>query len=159
MKNSSTLVLIGGYGFVGRNILDVIARDPGFSALSPVVIDDLSNAAPGHETLDLPAYVGGYQDAGAVAFLDELEPAGEKGRIFVFLAGETRVAESKDRPMDFIDANIAHPSRFVMEAVRPGASLWFTPHTAPMKRGIAATITAPAPTASVSAPAAAGGLR
>ncbi|MDD9987338.1 MAG: N-acetyl-gamma-glutamyl-phosphate reductase [Spirochaetaceae bacterium] len=31
-----------------------------------------------------------------------------------------------------------------MEAVRPGASLWFTPHTAPMKRGIAATITAPA---------------
>lgn len=30
-----------------------------------------------------------------------------------------------------------------MEAVRPGASLWFTPHTAPMKRGIAATITAP----------------
>ena len=31
-----------------------------------------------------------------------------------------------------------------MEAVRPGTSLWFTPHTAPMKRGIAATITAPA---------------
>jgi N-acetyl-gamma-glutamyl-phosphate reductase len=31
-----------------------------------------------------------------------------------------------------------------MEAVRPGASLWFTPHTAPMKRGIVATITAPA---------------
>lgn len=31
-----------------------------------------------------------------------------------------------------------------MEAMRPGASLWFTPHTAPMKRGIAATITAPA---------------
>ena len=30
-----------------------------------------------------------------------------------------------------------------MEAVRPGASLWFTPHTAPMKRGIVATITAP----------------
>ena len=31
-----------------------------------------------------------------------------------------------------------------MEAVSPGASLWFTPHTVPMKRGIAATITAPA---------------
>lgn len=31
-----------------------------------------------------------------------------------------------------------------MEAVRPGASLWFTPHTAPMKRGIVATVTAPA---------------
>ena len=31
-----------------------------------------------------------------------------------------------------------------MEKVRPGAALWFTPHTAPMKRGIIATITAPA---------------
>lgn len=31
-----------------------------------------------------------------------------------------------------------------LEAVSPGASIWFTPHTAPMKRGIAATITAPA---------------
>lgn len=31
-----------------------------------------------------------------------------------------------------------------LEAVSPGASIWFTPHTAPMKRGIAATVTAPA---------------
>lgn len=31
-----------------------------------------------------------------------------------------------------------------MEAVRPGTGLWFLPHTVPMKRGIAATITAPA---------------
>lgn len=119
MKNSSTLVLVGGYGFVGRNILDAVMGDEAFSGLSPVIIDDLSNAAPGYETLDLPAYAGGYQEAGALDFLDGLEDDRD-GRIFVFLAGETRVAESKDRPLDFIDANIADPARFVMQAVRPG---------------------------------------
>ena len=31
-----------------------------------------------------------------------------------------------------------------MDAVSPGATLWFTPHTVPMKRGIISTITAPA---------------
>jgi UDP-glucose 4-epimerase len=116
------MVLVGGFGFVGRNILDNIARDDAFAGLSPVVIDNLSNAAPGHETLDLPSYQGGYEDQGALDFLEEQdqgENAGE-GRIFVFLAGETRVAESKDRPMDFIAANITVPSDFVMKAVRPG---------------------------------------
>ena len=122
MKNSSTMVLVGGFGFVGRNILDNIARDDAFAGLSPVVIDNLSNAAPGYEVLDLPSYQGGYEDQGALDFLEEQdqgENAGE-GRIFVFLAGETRVAESKDRPMDFIAANITMPSEFVMKAVRPG---------------------------------------
>ena len=119
MKNSTTLVLVGGFGFVGRNILDTIAGDPASEGLAPAVIDDLSNAAPGHEALDLPSYAGGYETAGALAFLDSLETA-DQGRIFVFLAGETRVAESKDRPLDFIEANIASPARFVMEAVRPG---------------------------------------
>lgn len=116
------MVLVGGFGFVGRNILDNIARDDAFAGLSPVVIDNLSNAAPGYEVLDLPSYQGGYEDQGALDFLEEQdqgENAGE-GRIFVFLAGETRVAESKDRPMDFIAANITMPSEFVMKAVRPG---------------------------------------
>ena len=40
--------------------------------------------------------------------------------MFVFLAGETRVAESKDRPLDFIDANITETACFVMQAVQPG---------------------------------------
>lgn len=84
MKNSSSLVLVGGYGFVGRNILEVVAGDDAFSGLSPAVIDNLSNAAPGHETLDLPAYQGSYEDAGAVEFVDGLGD-GEEGRIFVFL--------------------------------------------------------------------------
>ncbi|SLN68871.1 NAD-dependent epimerase/dehydratase family protein [Roseisalinus antarcticus] len=119
MKNSSTLVLVGGFGFVGRNILDTIAGSEEFSGLAPVVIDDMSNAAPGHEALDLPHHKGGYESRGALDFLAGLEDTGE-GRIFVFLAGETRVAESKDRPLDFIEANIAEPSRFVMEAVQPG---------------------------------------
>lgn len=122
MKNSSALVLVGGFGFVGRNILDVISRDSSFGGLAPAVIDDLSNAVPGHEALSLPSYQGGYEEAGALEFLDGLETEGEpsEGRIFVFLAGETRVAESKDRPLDFIEANITAPSGFVMQAVRPG---------------------------------------
>ncbi|SPH27610.1 UDP-glucose 4-epimerase [Ascidiaceihabitans donghaensis] len=118
MKNSSTLALIGGYGFVGRNILENVATDPAFEGLSPVIVDNLSNPAPGHEGLDYPSYVGGYEDQGAIDFLDAQESEG--GRIFVFLAGETRVAESKDRPLDFIDANIADPAKFVMQAVKPG---------------------------------------
>jgi UDP-glucose 4-epimerase len=118
MKNSSTLVLIGGFGFVGRNILENIATNPAFEGLSPVIVDNLSNPAPGHEALDVPSYVGNYEDAGAVEFLNNIQS--ENGRVFVFLAGETRVAESKDRPLDFIDANIADPAKFVMQAVKPG---------------------------------------
>lgn len=119
MQNSSSLILVGGLGFVGRNILDVIAREPEFAGLAPVVIDDLSNPAPGHEALDLPLHEGGYGTDAAVAFLDGLAPE-PSGRTFVFLAGETRVAESRDRPLDFIEANVTGPSRFVMEAVQPG---------------------------------------
>ena len=121
MQNSTAVILIGGFGFVGRNILEALAQDAAFEGLAPAVIDDLSNAAPGHEALDLPFYAGGYETPEACAFLADLEAdAAPKGRIFVFLAGETRVAESKDRPMDFIEANITQPARFVMEAVRPG---------------------------------------
>ena len=112
-----SLILIGGLGFVGRNILDALAATPGFSAFTPLVIDDLSNAVPGHEGLNLRKHIGGYQTQGAIDFLAE-QDGGE--RTFVFLAGETRVAESKDRPLDFIAANISEPSKFVMEAVQPG---------------------------------------
>ncbi len=115
MKHS--LILVGGLGFVGRNILDVVAEDEGFAAFTPVVIDDLSNACPGHEALDITKHIGPYQAPEAHAFLDGL--AADK-RSFVFLAGETRVAESKDRPMDFIAANITEPSRFVLDNIRPG---------------------------------------
>lgn len=123
MKNASLLALIGGYGFVGRNILESVATDPACATLSPVVIDNLSNPAPGYETLGLPEFIGNYDDDGAFAFLEKHgAPAGpsQSGRIFVFLAGETRVADSKDRPLDFIDANISAPARFVMQAVQPG---------------------------------------
>lgn len=120
MKNSSTLVLVGGFGFVGRNILDVIEKSNDFEGLMPVVIDNMSNAAPGHEAIDVQSHEGNYEDAAALAFLDQIEAPAGSGRIFVFLAGETRVAESKDRPLDFIEANIGAPSKFVMEAVQPG---------------------------------------
>lgn len=118
MKNSSNLVLVGGFGFVGRNILDVLSSSDDFAGLNPVVIDDLSNAAPGHDAMDIPAHVGGYESSDAIDFIADLGT--EKGRVFVFLAGETRVAESKDRPLDFIKANIDDPSAFVMQAVQPG---------------------------------------
>lgn len=119
MKNSTSLILVGGFGFVGRNILDVMARDAAFAGLEPVVIDNLSNAAPGHGDMDVPSHVGSYEDSAAVDFANA---QGEDGaaRVFVFLAGETRVAESKDRPLDFIKANIDDPAAFVMQAVRPG---------------------------------------
>lgn len=120
MKNSSALILVGGFGFVGRNILDVISKDDAFEGLSPAVIDDLSNAAPGHETLDVPAFEGGYEDSGVAGFLEGLDADQPAGRVFVFLAGETRVAESKDRPLDFIKANIDDPSAFVMANIREG---------------------------------------
>ncbi len=120
MQNSSPLVLVGGFGFVGRNIIEQVQTDPAFSGLAPVIVDNLTNPAPGYEDLDLPQHIGGYQDQAAIDFVNGIETPEGAGRIFVFLAGETRVAESKDRPLDFIDANIVEPSRFVMQAVQPG---------------------------------------
>ena len=119
MKNTSLLALVGGYGFVGRNILEAVSNDTDLAHLSPVIIANLSNPAPGHAALGLPDFIGDYDEAGAFDFLAQQSRA-DSGRIFVFLAGETRVAESKDRPLDFIDANISAPSRFVMQAVQPG---------------------------------------
>lgn len=112
-----SLILIGGLGFVGRNILDALAENPAFAGMTPFVVDDLSNACPGFERLSVPLHVGPYQDAAALAAIEAAAPG---ARTFVFLAGETRVAESKDRPLDFIAANISEPSKFVMEAVREG---------------------------------------
>lgn len=116
-KTPHALILIGGFGFVGRNILAAQRANETFRALTPTVIDDLSNACPGHEQLDIEHYIGPYQSSSAAAFLDGLSA---QARTFVFLAGETRVAESKDRPLDFIDANINDPARFVLQSVRPG---------------------------------------
>lgn len=120
-QNSTPLILVGGYGFVGRNIIAAVQADTAFAALAPAVIDDLSNPAPGHDDLDLPVHIGSYQEEPAVAFADnQTTPQSGGGRIFVFLAGETRVAESRDRPLDFIEANVVAPSRFVLQAVQPG---------------------------------------
>lgn len=121
MQSNSTVILVGGFGFVGRNVLEVMNTQDAFGVLRPAVIDNLANAAPNYKSLDLPAYHGNYQDPDALTFLDTLESgtSGTGGRIFVFLAGETRVAESRERPMDFIAANIDMPSRFVLDAIRP----------------------------------------
>ncbi len=114
---SHALILIGGFGFVGRNILEVLQEQNDFAAFTPVVVDDLSNACPGHEEIGTDRHIGHYQSSEAAAFLSAITaPA----RTFVFLAGETRVAESKDRPLDFIEANISEPARFVLQTIRPG---------------------------------------
>ena len=111
------LVLIGGFGFVGRNILEAVRGHADFANLTPAVVDDLSNACPGHDRLDVPHHIGSYETAGALSFLSQFR---DGSRTVVFLAGETRVAESKDRPLDFIAANISEPARFVMTVVQPG---------------------------------------
>jgi UDP-glucose 4-epimerase len=113
----SALILIGGFGFVGRNILETVQGAPEFHGFQPVVVDDLSNACPGHENIAVPKYIGAYQSGEAAAFLEQLNA---KNRTIVFLAGETRVAESKDRPHDFITANITEPAHFVTSVIQPG---------------------------------------
>ena len=119
---AAPLVLIGGLGFVGRNIIEVAQsgseRPPHRFAITAV--DDLSNAAPGYEALtDVAVVPADYGTPEAQEVLDAISGP----RSFVFLAGETRLAESRDRPLDFIEANIARPARFVMETVRPGDRL------------------------------------
>ena len=116
---AAPLILIGGLGFVARNIIQVAqsgAEHPPHR-FSITAVDDLSNAAPGYGALTDVAVVPA--DYGAPESHEALN-AISGPRTFVFLAGETRVAESKDRPLDFIEANIAHPARFVMKTVRPG---------------------------------------
>lgn len=112
------LVLVGGFGFVGRNIIENVTTRPEFASLHPVVIDDLSNACPGYEKLGVDHHVGPYQAPETARFLEEYSKDWDC-RVFVFLAGETRVAESRERPLDFIDANISQPSRFVTDVIRP----------------------------------------
>ena len=51
---------------MGRNILDVMARDAAFAGLEPVVIDNLSNAAPGHGDMDVPSHVGSLESFGII---------------------------------------------------------------------------------------------
>lgn len=115
-SNHVPLVLVGGFGFIGRNILDRITHT--FETkFRPLVIDNLSNACPGHETLDVASLIDSYTSASVGAFLDQEASA---QRTFIFLAGETRVAESRERPMDFVHANIMAPSAFVHDHVRAG---------------------------------------
>ena len=111
------VVLVGGLGFVGRNILEVLTRNKDFVDLQPVIIDDLSNACPGYESLSVPAFAGSYQSSEAADFLTSY--AGVR-KVYIFLAGETRVAESGERPHDFIAANISEPARFVTDVMKPG---------------------------------------
>ena len=113
MKHS--LILVGGFGFVGRNIIKEAEAKRYSDQLSLAVIDDLSNAAPGHEHMKLLTCLEKYQSETASKFIKGL---GSAPNTIVFLAGETRVAESLTRPLDFIKANIDDPAAFVMNNVK-----------------------------------------
>ncbi len=116
-KPESPLVLIGGLGFIGRNIIEVAQSVPLPRSFKITAVDDLSNAAPGHNTLQNTLCIEtDYNASEAHEGLSKIMGS----RTFVFLAGETRVAESKERPLDFIEANITNPARFVMNVVRTG---------------------------------------
>ncbi|MEM6311262.1 MAG: NAD-dependent epimerase/dehydratase family protein [Pseudomonadota bacterium] len=121
MQPAAELILVGGLGFIGRNILDLLSRETRFADLAPVVIDNMSNAAPGHASVRAPLCQSGYQTETAAAFLSARQRV-SGARIFVFLAGETRVADSLERPLDFVEANVTDPARFVTETLVPGDS-------------------------------------
>lgn len=116
MHSRPSLILLGGFGFVGRNMLDQLANGPAIDTFDPVVVDDLSMAVAGHEDLGITHHIGAYDAPASLEFVNAIEGQ----RVFVLLAGETRVAESRERPLDFIAANVEAPARFVTQALRPG---------------------------------------
>ena len=110
------LILVGGLGFVGRNIIHECTNTDLFSKFNMFAIDNLTNAEVGYENLsNIKIFEGDYQSDQCMDFIGD-ETVGS--RTFVFLAGETRVAESKDRPVDFIKANISEPSEFVLNNIK-----------------------------------------
>lgn len=111
------LILVGGLGFVGRNIIETALAAPYADLFETAAVDDLSNACPGYEDLEIPIVAADYLHESVAS---RLAGGSGKPRCFVFLAGETRVAESRERPLDFIDANIVSPSTFVTRHVREG---------------------------------------
>ena len=114
------IFLIGGFGFVGRNIIDHIQSNRTlFPKCEIVVIDNLSNAADQYETVECIKLLEDYNSSSTYGFI-RTNSQNTLSRTFIFLAGETRVAESKDRPLDFIHANISEPARFINDNLNVG---------------------------------------
>lgn len=119
-KMRQTIFLIGGFGFVGRNIIDHIqANHTLFPKCEIMVIDNLSNAADQYETVECATLLEDYNSSSTYDFVRK-NSQNTLARTFIFLAGETRVAESKDRPLDFIHANISEPARFINDNLNEG---------------------------------------
>lgn len=116
----ATFFLVGGFGFVGRNILEQIELDASLrETLQVHIIDDLRNACPGHKTVKGRVIETDYNDTSVPDFVQGMRKP-DRPNVFIFLAGETRIAESMERPADFIQANIVAPSEFVISNVGPG---------------------------------------
>jgi UDP-glucose 4-epimerase len=107
-------ILVGGLGFIGRNIIEELRLNHSYKIH---VIDDLSNAsAASLDYKDVKVLQEKYLSKLCPDYLEKLTGS----RVFYFLAGETRVAESRERPLDFIRANVVEPSEFVVRNVRNG---------------------------------------
>ncbi len=113
MELKPKIILIGGLGFVGRNIIDVLAQKDEENIL---IIDNLKNAVDGFEYISHQQI---HDDLSSAKVFECINNIKEK-KIFIFLAGETRVADSLSRPLDFIEENISKPAKFVSNCVGQG---------------------------------------
>lgn len=111
-------VLVGGLGFIGSNILEqlLIGHDASPYFEKVIVIDNYSNNATVKEAWGQKCIIlkNSYNDGMVSEALSSLKGP----TTFLFLAGETRVAESVKRPVDFLQANIMDPATFVVKNVR-----------------------------------------
>jgi UDP-glucose 4-epimerase len=110
-----TILLVGGLGFIGRNIFNYINQN--LKGFDTVIVDDCSNSCDNIENFrPKNTITADYLNPSVKNFVNSI--SGKK--IHIFLAGETRVAEASLRPLDFINANIVKPSKYVQDNVHEG---------------------------------------
>ncbi len=98
-------------GFIGRNLIEEFRQKNNYDQIT--VIDDYSNASKiPIDKRSLNIINSDYNKKKTVNVVKNIP--GKK--IFYFLAGETRVADSLKRPIDFVKANILKPCEFVASA-------------------------------------------
>lgn len=112
------IFLIGGFGFIGCNILRELESQNLLEKV--IVIDDFSNASEKWKDFDVNFLKGDYSSKEILNEIKKIQLSNSK---FVLLAGETRVAESSERPLDFLDSNIVKPSKLVDEVLKSGDEL------------------------------------
>ena len=107
------LFLIGGFGFVGCNILKELERQDNLNDV--IVVDDFSNASEEWNEFNVKYISGDYSDPEVVNKIKAMKVSHSK---FILLAGETRVVESSERPIDFLNSNIVKPASLVFDVLQ-----------------------------------------